>query len=146
MHNNSCKNPVTRQKLREIMLKKINDNPDIMLNRILRRNHVTSLEKRVKKILNKHNIEYKFNKYVKTSISYRFPDFRIGKLIIECDGARFHTDKEKEIKRDRELIGVGYEILHFTEKKINKNIECVERCILKKLNQLGMLEGNKLTI
>lgn len=144
--NNPVWRPEVREKISKGILEYINKNPDKLLNRILRRNHMTSLEKRVKKILNKHNVSYVYNHYVKTKKSYKFPDFRVANLIIECDGKRFHKDKVKETKRDRELIVAGYSILHFPEDMINKNIIKVERCIVKKLNQLNLLAKNKLMI
>ena len=58
----------------------------------------------------------------------------------------FHRNKEKEVKRDRELIEVGYELLHFSQGKICHSIKVVDQCILKRLDQLGLLERNKLTI
>ena len=69
---------------------------------------------------------------IKISDKVRYPDFLIGKLCSECDGERWHKDKD-DTKRDRELIAAGYEILHFKGKMINKNIQKVERCILHKL-------------
>ncbi len=144
LRDNPSKRPEVREKHRKRMLKFINEHPDKILNRILRRNHITSLEKRVKRILDKHNLSYKYNHYVKTKMSYKFPDFRIGKLIIECDGKQFHQDTQKDTLRDRELINMGYELLHFSEDKINKNIETVERCILYKLEELNLLQPNKL--
>jgi len=143
--NNPIHNPIIKAKARRNYMKWLNKNPDKLLNRILRRNYMTSLEKRVKRILDKHNIVYKHNKYIKTKTSYRFPDFKIDNLIIECDGKRFHQDKDKENKRNRELIDAGFEILHFSEYKINKNIKKVEKCILSKLNERNMLKQNKLT-
>jgi len=112
------------------MKKNILENKCVLLNRLMRRNKMTSLEKRVKYILDKHNISYLYNKYVKTNISYKFPDFRVDNIIFECDGNRFHSNSEKDILRDIELIDVGYTVYHFTENEINKNIDEVERCIL----------------
>jgi len=136
--DNPMKRPDVRKKQSERMLKFIQDHPDKMLNKMLKRNKITSLEKRVKRILDKHNIIYQYNNYVKTVNGYKFPDFRIGKLIIECDGKNFHLDKIKETERDRELINSGYNILHFHEDTINKNIQKVERCILSKLKELNI--------
>ena len=146
LRDNPAKRPEVREKKSKQMIDFINNNPDKMLNRILKRNHITSLEKRVKRILDIHNISYKYNHYVKTEHSYKFPDFRIKELIIECDGKYHHQDKDKEKMRDRELIKSGYELLHFSEDKINKNIRSVEKCILHKLNELNILQSNKLTI
>ncbi|MFO7881170.1 MAG: DUF559 domain-containing protein [Kosmotogaceae bacterium] len=143
-YNNPAKRPEIRKLISMRMTKYIKDNPEKMLNRILRRNHMTSIERRMKKILDKNNLSYKYNYYVKTNKSYRFPDFLIQNLIIECDGSRFHNDKKKESARDRELIEQGYYLLHFSEGKINNNPEVVEKCILKRLNQLNIQAGRTL--
>ncbi len=103
-------------------------------NPIANPNRMTSIEKKISNLLNKLKINYKFNELIKTNTNVRFPDFRIGKLIIECDGKYWHKNKYKENKRDKELIKAGFEILHFSEDKINKNIKKVEKCILSKLN------------
>jgi len=99
------------------------------------KNRITQIEKVVMNILKKHNIKFKYNKQIKTLITYRRPDFLIGKLIIECDGHYFHQDKKAETKRDRELIALGYNILHFSGKKIINQPDVVERCILNAINK-----------
>ncbi|WP_062393416.1 hypothetical protein [Gordonia phthalatica] len=49
-------------------------------------------------------------------IDYRIyeghPDLRIGKLLIECDGAKFHSkekDRENDYTRDRKALIEGWE-------------------------------------
>jgi very-short-patch-repair endonuclease len=144
--DNPAKRPEVREKMSMRMKKYVHDNPSKMLNRRLRRNKKTSIEVDIERILIKHNIQYEYNTYLKTKSSFKFPDFKIGKLIIEADNSYHHKDEHREISRDRELRREGYELLHFHEKTITKNIQKVERCILKKLSQLGMLEKNQLMI
>lgn len=136
--DNPTKRYGVRKKLSEIMKRKILDNPETMLNRRLNRNKKTSIEKRVESILIKNQIPYEYNKYVKLKNCYKFPDFNIkNNLIIECDGSRFHSI-EKDNVRDVLFIEEGYNILHFSDDMINKNIEEVERCILQKLKELNI--------
>ena len=142
--NNPMNDPNVRKQVSIKRKEYLNKNPDKVLNVILRRNHITSIEKVVMRLLNKHNISFKFNHYVKTKDSYKFPDFRVSNVIIECDGNNFHNDKEKETLRDKELIAAGFSLLHFSEDKINKNKEIVERCILKRLADFDLLSKNKI--
>lgn len=55
-------------------------------------------------------------------LAYRVDFLLDGKLVIECDGHKFHhADAEKiaaDRKRDRELILAGYIVLHFTGREI----------------------------
>lgn len=101
----------------------------------------TKIELKVKDILDKHNVKYKYDQPVNVGKNRRFPDFRIGDLVIECDGTYWHKDKTRDIKRNKELINAGYILLHFSENTINKNIIKVEKCILKKLNELSLLKN-----
>jgi len=51
-------------------------------------------------------------------IDFYFPKFKLG---IECDGSYWHQDKEKDKKRDEEILsflGEGNIIEHLTEKEI----------------------------
>lgn len=142
--DNPSKRPEIRLKRSLQMKQKIKENPEILLNKRLQRHKKTSIEIRVERILKKLNVSYFYDKGIHTITSIKFPDFRIGKLCIECDGTRFHTDKKKETERDREIINSGYEILHFSQNAINNNIEKVERCIVKKLNETNTIKKNQL--
>jgi len=58
-------------------------------------------------------------------------DFFYDNKIIEFDGKLWHTDLEKEIKRDTFLISKGYKILHITEEEYENNpIETLKKCCL----------------
>lgn len=137
--NNPSKWATTREKNRRRMLEFISKNPEKMLNRMLRRNKKTFIEEIVENILKKNKIPFLYNHYVKTDKGFKFPDFVIkDSLIIECDGARFHQDKEKEKNRNKQLIKMGYKILHFSGKKIIKNTKGVEKCILKEVSKIAI--------
>jgi very-short-patch-repair endonuclease len=72
------------------------------------------------------NYEYR----LKLKKSYILPDFFIPvlNLIIEFDGTYYHRDttenKDRERKRDQNIIDSGYSVLHISEKEymINKEL------------------------
>jgi len=44
-------------------------------------------------------------------------------LVVECDGAEFHTDQEKEKERDEYLIKLGYSVMHLTGSEIYRKAD-----------------------
>jgi len=121
--NNPMNNPIFKERA---MIKQAS---------IFSRKEMTSIEKPIAEFLDSINVEYDFNKVVRTKSTFRFPDFKIGNLIIECDGEYWHQDKIKDNKREKELTDLGFEVIRFTGTEINKNIEEVKRCIVQRLNQ-----------
>jgi very-short-patch-repair endonuclease len=81
----------------------------------------------------KNNYEYR----LKLNKSYILPDFFIPSLnlILEFDGTYYHRDttenKEREMRRDENIINSGYSVLHISEKEYNENKELT---ILKVVN------------
>ena len=81
----------------------------------------------------KNNYEYR----LKLNKSYILPDFFIPSLnlILEFDGTYYHRDttenKEREMRRDENIIDSGYSVLHISEKEYNENKELT---ILKVVN------------
>jgi hypothetical protein len=79
------------------------------------------------------NYEYR----LKLNKSYILPDFFIPSLnlILEFDGTYYHRNttenKEREIRRDENIINSGYRVLHITESEYNENKELT---ILKLVN------------
>lgn len=131
--NNVSKRPEVRLKRSNQMKDAIKKDKGRLLNRMMKRNKKTFIEVQVENILKKNNIPYTYNKKINLSNCYKFPDFLVGNLVIECDGMHWHKNKFKETERDRLFIENGYEILHFSGKKIRNNLEIVERCILSKV-------------
>jgi len=131
--DNVSKRPEVRLKKSQQMKEAIKKDKGKLLNRMMKRNKKTFIEMKVEKILLKNNISYKYNQKMNLGNSYKFPDFLVGNVVIECDGQYWHKDKLKEVKRDRLFIQNGYDILHFSGKKIRNNLEIVERCILSKV-------------
>lgn len=144
--DNVAKRPEVRALRRRQMKDLIHKNPKASLNYIMakkkKKDLMTSIEKTmydllVNKLKLKQGKDFFYNQYMKVKGTYKFPDFTIPKkkLVIECDGAYWHKDVNKEIKRDKLIQERGYKILHFTGSQIRNNIEEVQRCIAAKLNQ-----------
>ena len=140
-YNNPAKRPEVRAMKKRMMKEYILKHPEKHPNMFLRRNHITSLEKKMKEILSElgfyENKDYLYNYYFKVKDGYLFPDFRFIdiNLIIEVDGSYWHKDIEAEKIRDKRLNEVGYKVIHFSDKEL-KNVEDVKRCILQELNLL----------
>lgn len=133
--NNPMNNLEIREKAMKSMQKFYHSNPNNNLNKKLRRNKMTEIEKEMCKLLDSLGINYEWNKYVKTINSFKFPDFRIGNVIIECDGEYWHKNKkEYDMKRQKELEAIGFKVIRFNDKQILNNIEEVKECIQKELN------------
>ena len=122
--NNPIHNPISKEKMIKNKQKQI-----------FKRNKMTSIEKKIADFLDNQNIKYDFNKVVRTKTSFKFPDFKIGNLIIECDGVHWHQMRSEEDKeRQKELEELGFEVIRFTDEEINKDWEATEQCIKQKLN------------
>jgi len=126
--------PEVKKKISIGIRKHLRLHPEKATKRIMRLgNRKTKIENIVEEILIKNQIKYVYNPTIKTNKTTRFPDFKINNLIIECDGLYWHKDREKQTERDREFLKMGYSLLHFSDRKILKHQEVVERCILQKL-------------
>jgi len=75
--------------------------------------------------LENNNIDFKEGQRV----GKYFPDFILPKkIIVECDGAKWHEDKEYDRKRDEFLESEGYKVLRFTGQEIRNNLlDCIEK-------------------
>jgi very-short-patch-repair endonuclease len=93
------------------------DFPEMHPNRKLagNRKKMSYPEKVAYDYLMRHNIVFEHNK----KIDKYYPDFVIGNLIIEIDGAQWH-DKEKDKNRDAVLEAHGYQVFRIDSKE---NIE-----------------------
>lgn len=98
----------------------------------------TLIESKIENVLNELNVEFCFSKYLK-STKYK-PDFQIkdNRLIIECNGIFWHSDKviknkkyhkEKRTKYKTE----GYDSLFFLENEILNKPHIVKSIISNKL-------------
>jgi very-short-patch-repair endonuclease len=135
--HNPTNNLIAREKARASLIKLYQEHPEKLLNARLKRNQMTNIEKKVSEYLDSIEISYEWNKYIKTVNTFRFPDFKIGNLIIECDGMYWHNKtKEQDISRQKELEALGFKVIRFNDSQILKNFEEVKNCIQLELNQL----------
>ena len=104
---------------------------------------MSSLELRMKNILDRNNIEYE----QQFRVDRKFADFRVGNVLIECDGLYFHSElfKEKNYhKEKRELyIEHGFSPLFFREDEIRDKEHIVESIILNKLGRSERIFARK---
>lgn len=93
------------------------DFPEMHPNRRLagNRKKMSYPEKVAYDYLTRYNVVFEHNK----KIDKYYPDFVIGKLIIEIDGTQWH-DKEKDKNRDAVLEAHGYQVFRIDS---NENIE-----------------------
>lgn len=89
----------------------------------------SEIEKILAEALRKENIEFKsqYNLYINGKV-FTISDFYIekAKIVIYCDGFKYHYNKENVIKdrfQDRELQYLGYMVLRFTGSEIKGNID-----------------------
>ena len=53
-------------------------------------------------------------------------------LNVECDGAAFHSDSSKDRKRDREIKSLGWDVLRFSYRELNRDLgSCVDKVITR---------------
>ena len=99
--------------------------PEKHPNAILaRKGHMTGIERKMKEALERESIETFYN----YPVSPYYVDFALKshKIAIECDGEYWHKDKEKDLKRQKEIESKGWTVLRFAEKEIEKDVaSCV---------------------
>lgn len=54
-----------------------------------------------------------------------FVDFAnpVAKVAVECDGAAYHQDKEKDERRDAKLRALGWSVYRFTGKECHRELD-----------------------
>jgi len=105
------------------------EHPEKHPNRIMAlKGHETGIERKFKEELEKRNLKFKkqyhINRYF---VDFAFPDNNIA---IEVDGNYWHNkigSKRRDIKRQKEIIELGWTVLRYKENEINENVEkCVD--------------------
>ncbi len=52
------------------------------------------------------------------------------RLDIECDGAAFHTDKDRDAVRDRRIEAEGWTVIRFSGRELGRNLsDCADRVL-----------------
>jgi len=87
----------------------------------------TSIEKAIREELEKREIDF----IPQAQIGAYFADFKIGNVIIECDGEYWHNlpeNKTRDKAKNRLYRKLGYKVFRFTDKEINKDAAaCVDK-------------------
>lgn len=96
------------------------DNPELHPNRKLsgNRNKMSNPEREVYDWLTSNGYHFEYNK----KILKFYPDFIIGKIIIEVDGKYWHQNKEKDANRDNLLEKEGYKVYRICIERGNNNL------------------------
>jgi len=97
---------------------------------------ISSHEIRVKEFLEKNNIFFISQYYVKDISESYLADFYLPSVntIIEVDGIYWHNmpgRKDKDIIRTKQMKHVGYKVLRFTDIEINKDFDKVCKTIME---------------
>jgi very-short-patch-repair endonuclease len=125
----------TIEKLRnEGRLEIIQEKGRVLGMRKMRRNRLSSLERKIKVFLDLAGIPYIYNCPLTLETGVKFLDFLLtGRLlVIECDGERYHAEKEsQDSERDAEILAKGYSVLRFHETEIVKEFEKVAGLIIR---------------
>lgn len=75
-------------------------------------NKMTDIEERTARLLHRFSIPHTFHHTIRYTAGHITVDFLIGDTVLECDGARWHQDKEREIKRDAIIQQAGFKVIH----------------------------------
>lgn len=125
---NWVKRPEVREKIRHSVLRFYAEHPESLeLRKPCGKNQysgsMSSLEKKIAAVLTTKNIPFLHN----YKIGRYWADFLIeDRVVIECDGAYWHKDIEKEKRRDNYLHKRGYFVFHLPETKIETDSgDCV---------------------
>lgn len=131
--NNPSNNPEIRKKMTETYKETIKQFPEKHPNFIMaKKGFISSLEKKFMDYLDNLGIEYK-HQY---PIDKYWADFVIEKekICIECDGDYWHKNKEKDLKRQKEIENLGWTVLRFSQEDILFNPKIVESKLINILS------------
>ena len=117
---------------------------NIKANKKLAQNkYSTFIEKKIEWLLKQKGINYIHTYPFKRDV-YRkngdkrlyFIDFVLTdyKIAIECDGQYWHQDKEKDLKRQKEIENKGFTVLRFTDNEIRKHLDSCSNEIDRVIN------------
>ncbi len=117
--NNPSLIPEVRKRMtksyKETMLLHPEKHPNFIM---AQKGFMSSLEKKMKIILDKLGVEYVPQYPIKNYfVDFAIPSLRIA---IEVDGAYWHQNKKKDTKRQREIEKEGWHVLRYSEKQINE--------------------------
>lgn len=101
--------------------------------------HMTKIEKSIGEVLQSLGLNVIFNYPIDGYfIDWAIPSLKIG---IECDGAYWHQNKQRDSLRDKKIEKFGWTLLRLKESEIENNIElCREKISRLVNNHLGNYE------
>jgi very-short-patch-repair endonuclease len=124
-HIGSKRTDSTRQLMHEVTTARMVARPETHPNRIMsQRGFQTSSEKQVEEWIGLTGLQYERQ----FKVGNHFADFAIPekKMLIEADGAFWHSNQAIDIERDKEIINLlpGWDIvhIHFTDRRFSKSI------------------------
>jgi very-short-patch-repair endonuclease len=138
---NVAKRPEVKEKIRNTLLQTYEEYPEILENRKACginqfSTGYTSIELIVKYFFDENNISYTHNE----KIGRYHTDFKIGNLIVECDGDYWHNKmgaKEKDQRKTEYMEEKGFMVLRFTETElINAFNNCQQKILWALQNNL----------
>ena len=144
--NNPSNLPGMGERISKRMKEYCKQHPEKHPNFIMaQKGHMTKIEKSIGEVLKSLNLDAVFNFPVDGCfIDWAIPDLKIG---IECDGAYWHQDKERDLIRDRRIESFGWILLHLKESEIENDIESCRQKISRLVNNhLGNYEFVSLQI
>lgn len=115
----------TRQLMHEVTTARMVARPETHPNRIMaQRGYQTNSEKQVEEWIGVTGLQYERQ----FKVGKHFVDFAIPekKMLIEADGAFWHSNQAADIERDKEIMDIlpGWEMVHvhFTDRRFSKSI------------------------
>lgn len=111
--------PETREKLRQIAIKRWEEATPEQKNRQFQTGGETYLETLLYDLLDDLGLYYFAQHWIgRSRVDAYIPSIN---LIIEVDGERWHTDPEHDRQRDERFKGLGYRIVHCKEVPFEKD-------------------------
>ena len=125
-HFGMKRSQAAREKMSRLMRRRLRERPETHPNRVLaQRGYVTDCERQVKEWLDGCGVEYEAQK----SIGRHIVDFYIpaAQTVFEADGAFWHQDQSKDIKRDgaikAKLPDANVVHIHFTDERFTPDLK-----------------------
>ena len=128
--NNPSKIPEVRIRMTESYKQTLLDHPEKHPNKVMaQRGFISNLEKKVMTVLDVLNLKYEHQ----FPIWRYFVDFALldYNVVIETDGEYWHRDIEKDKYRMEDIESLGWTVIRFPGKMINKDIQSVANEIIR---------------
>jgi very-short-patch-repair endonuclease len=125
-HIGSKRTESSKRLMHEVTTARMVARPETHPNRIMaQRGYQTNFEKQVEEWIGLTGLQYE----CQFKVGNHFVDFAIPekKMLIEADGAFWHSNQTADIERDKEIMDIlpGWDIVHvhFTDRRFSKSID-----------------------